>query len=453
VITRIDLRGRDLEASRPSTEQTDPRALVPRAELDVEAALAAVRPIVEDVRHRGEAALIELAAKFDGVRLTAARVPESALGEALDGLDPQVRAALEESIRRARKVHRDQRRTDTTTRVVDGGTVTERWVPVDRVGLYVPGGRAVYPSSVVMNVVPAQEAGVGSLAVASPPQKEFGGLPHPTILAACALLGVNEVYAVGGAQAVAMFAYGYRDASGNVVCRRADLVTGPGNIYVVAAKRLLKGVIGIDAEAGPTEIMVVADETADPGIVAADLISQAEHDPQAAAVLVTDSEELAGDVVKELEPRVAATRHAERIREALSGRQSAIVLVDDIDAALVVANGYAAEHLEIQTRDSAADAAKVRNAGAVFVGAFAPVSLGDYLAGSNHVLPTGGCACHSSGLSVQSFLRGIHVVDYTREALAEASELVVALANAEDLPAHGEAVTARFEDRRTDREA
>ncbi|MBW8804062.1 MAG: histidinol dehydrogenase [Catenulisporales bacterium] len=434
MITRIDLRGRDLEASRPSTEQTDPRALVPRAELDVEAALAAVRPIVEDVRHRGEAALIELAAKFDGVRLTAARVPESALGEALDGLDPQVRAALEESIRRARKVHRDQRRTDTTTRVVDGGTVTERWVPVDRVGLYVPGGRAVYPSSVVMNVVPAQEAGVGSLAVASPPQKEFGGLPHPTILAACALLGVNEVYAVGGAQAVAMFAYGYRDASGNVVCRRADLVTGPGNIYVVAAKRLLKGVIGIDAEAGPTEIMVVADETADPGIVAADLISQAEHDPQAAAVLVTDSEELAGDVVKELE-------------------QSAIVLVDDIDAALVVANGYAAEHLEIQTRDSAADAAKVRNAGAVFVGAFAPVSLGDYLAGSNHVLPTGGCACHSSGLSVQSFLRGIHVVDYTREALAEASELVVALANAEDLPAHGEAVTARFEDRRTDREA
>ncbi|MFL6117060.1 MAG: histidinol dehydrogenase [Catenulispora sp.] len=448
MITRIDLRGRALEAS-----QTDPRALVPRAELDVEAALAAVRPIVEDVRRRGEAALIELAARFDGVELTAVRVPQDALDEALRGLDPQVRAALEESIRRARKVHRDQRRTDTTTRVVDGGTVTERWVPVDRVGLYVPGGRAVYPSSVVMNVVPAQEAGVGSLAVASPPQKEFGGLPHPTILAACALLGVNEVYAVGGAQAVAMFAHGYRDAAGDVVCRRADLVTGPGNIYVVAAKRLLKGVIGIDAEAGPTEIMVVADETADPGIVAADLISQAEHDPQAAAVLVTDSEQLADAVLKELAPRVAATRHSERIHEALSGRQSAIVLVDDIDAALVVANGYAAEHLEIQTRDSAADAAKVRNAGAVFVGAFAPVSLGDYLAGSNHVLPTGGCACHSSGLSVQSFLRGIHVVDYTREALAEAAELVVALADAEDLPAHGEAVTARFEDRRTDREA
>ena len=445
MITRIDLRGRAL-----GTSQADPRVLVPRAELDVEAALAVVRPIVEDVHHRGEAALIEYAAKFDGVELTRVRVPAPALTEALERLDPQVRAALEESIRRARKVHRDQRREERTTQVVAGGTVTERWVPVDRVGLYVPGGRAVYPSSVVMNVVPAQEAGVGSLAVASPPQKEFGGLPHPTILAACALLGVDEVYAAGGAQAVAMFAYGYQGQAGQAGeagCRRADLVTGPGNIYVAAAKRLLKGVIGIDAEAGPTEIMVVADATADPGIVAADLISQAEHDPLAAAVLVTDSEPLAEAVVAELEPRVAATKHAERIREALAGRQSAIVLVDDIAAALIVANGYAAEHLEIQTRDSAADAAKVRNAGAVFVGSFAPVSLGDYLAGSNHVLPTGGCACHSSGLSVQSFLRGIHVVDYTREALAEASELVVALANAEDLPAHGEAVTARFEDR------
>ena len=413
----------------------------------MEAALAVVRPIVEDVHHRGEAALIEYGARFDGVELEKVKVPGTALAEAVEQLDPQVRAALEESIRRARKVHRDQRREAVTTQVVPGGTVTERWVPVDRVGLYVPGGRAVYPSSVVMNVVPAQEAGVGSLAVASPPQKEFGGLPHPTILAACALLGVDEVYAAGGSQAIAMFAYGYQDAEGAIVCRRADLVTGPGNIYVAAAKRLLKGVIGIDAEAGPTEIMVVADDTADPGVVAADLISQAEHDPLAAAVLVTDSEELAGKVVAELETRVAATKHSERIRESLAGRQSAIVLVDDVDAALIVANGYAAEHLEIQTRDSAADAAKVRNAGAVFVGSFAPVSLGDYLAGSNHVLPTGGCACHSSGLSVQSFLRGIHVVDYTREALAEASDLVVALANAEDLPAHGEAVTARFEDR------
>jgi histidinol dehydrogenase len=418
---------------------------VPRAELDVEAAVETVRPIVEDVHHRGEAALVEYAAKFDGVELTSVRVSERAIQDALTALDPQVRAALEESIRRARLVHREQRRQDTTTQVVPGGTVTERWVPVDRVGLYVPGGRAVYPSSVVMNVVPAQEAGVASLAVASPPQKDFGGLPHPTILAACALLGVTEVYAAGGAQAVAMFAYGFRAADGRV-CRRADLVTGPGNIYVAAAKRLLRGVIGIDAEAGPTEIMVVADETAGAADVATDLISQAEHDPMAAAVLVTDSETLAADVERELEKRVPATRHSARIAEALAGRQSAIVLVDDLDAALVVANGYAAEHLEIQTRDAAAVAARVRNAGAVFVGSFAPVSLGDYCAGSNHVLPTGGCACHSSGLSVQSFLRGIHVVDYSREALKDVAPLVVALANAEDLPAHGEAVTARFED-------
>lgn len=439
VITRIDLRGHDLDGP-----DADPRALVPRAELDVEAALAVVRPIVEDVHHRGEAALVDYGLKFDGVELDRIRVSRSALDEALAQLDPQVRAGLEESIRRARLVHRDQRRQDKTTQVVEGGSVTERWVPVDRVGLYVPGGRAVYPSSVVMNVVPAQEAGVGSLAVASPPQKEFGGLPHPVILAACALLGVTEVYAVGGSQAIAMFAYGYRSAKDGG-CKRVDLVTGPGNIYVAAAKRLLKGVIGIDAEAGPTEIMVVADATAEPSDVAADLISQAEHDPVAAAVLVTDSEDLAEAVVRELDKRVPQTRHAERVATALGGRQSAVVLVDDIDAALVVANGYAAEHLEIQTRDAAAVAAKVRNAGAVFIGSYAPVSLGDYLAGSNHVLPTGGCACHSSGLSVQSFLRGIHVVDYTRDALREVAPLVVALANAEDLPAHGEAVTARFE--------
>jgi histidinol dehydrogenase len=439
VITRIDLRGRELDGI-----DTDPRALVPRAELDVDAALAVVRPIVEAVHHRGEAALVEYAAKFDGVELASVRVPQEALAEALAELDPQVRAALEESIRRVRLTHRDQRRETKTTQVVPGGTVSERWIPVDRVGLYVPGGRAPLSSSVVMNVVPAQEAGVGSLAVASPPQKEFGGLPHPTILAACALLGVTEVYAAGGAQAIAMFAYGFRGADGQV-CRRADMVTGPGNVYVAAAKRLLRGVIGIDAEAGPTEIMVVADETADPANVATDLISQAEHDPMAAAVLVTDSETLADDVVRELEKRVPVTRHSVRIGAALGGRQSAVVLVDDIDAALVVANGYAAEHLEIQTRDAAAVAARVRNAGAVFVGAFAPVSLGDYCAGSNHVLPTGGCACHSSGLSVQSFLRGVHVVDYTRDALREVAAHVVAFADAEDLPAHGEAVTARFE--------
>ncbi|MFD0443694.1 histidinol dehydrogenase [Streptomyces indonesiensis] len=434
MISRIDLRG----AAFP--EGGIDRDLLPRAELDVEAALEKVRPICDDVRHRGTAALIDYAHRFDGVTIERVRVPAEALESALAELDPAVRAALEESIRRARLVHRDQRRADHTTQVVPGGTVTERWVPVERVGLYVPGGRSVYPSSVVMNVVPAQEAGVASMAVASPPQAEFGGLPHPTILAACALLGVDEVYAAGGAQAVAMFAYGTED------CRPVSMVTGPGNIWVAAAKRLLKGRIGIDAEAGPTEIAVLADATADPVHVAADLISQAEHDPLAASVLVTDSEELAAAVEKELEVQVGATKHvADRIGPALAGRQSGIVLVDGLEQGLAVVDAYAAEHLEIQTEDAAAVAARVRNAGAIFVGAYAPVSLGDYAAGSNHVLPTGGCACHSSGLSVQSFLRGIHVVDYTRDALAEIADHVVTLAEAEDLPAHGAAVKARFD--------
>ncbi|WP_369203166.1 histidinol dehydrogenase [Streptomyces sp. PU-14G] len=436
MISRIDLRGSS-PAPGPASGTID-RDLLPRAELDVEAALHKVRPICDDVRHRGAAAVIEYTEKFDGVRLERLRVPAEALTRALDELDPAVRAALEESIRRARIVHHDQRRTDSTVRVVPGGTVTERWVPVERVGLYVPGGRAVYPSSVVMNVVPAQEAGVGSLAVASPAQKEFGGLPHPTILAACALLGVDEVYAAGGAQAVAMFAYGTAE------CAPVQLVTGPGNIYVAAAKRLLKGVIGIDSEAGPTEIAILADDSADPAHVAADLISQAEHDVVAAAVLVTPSEALAEAVEAELAAQVPATKHSERIAEALAGRQSGIVLVDSLESGLAVVNAYAAEHLEIQTEDAAGWAARVVNAGAVFVGPYAPVSLGDYAAGSNHVLPTGGCACHSSGLSVQSFLRGIHVVDYSRDALAEITPHVVALAEAEDLPAHGAALKARF---------
>ncbi|MFB7861945.1 histidinol dehydrogenase [Streptomyces sp. NPDC056069] len=439
MISRIDLRGDALP------EGSALRDLLPRAEFDVEAALETVRPICEDVRHHGAAAVIDYGEKFDGVRVASLRVPAEAVTRALDELDPAVRAALEESIRRARLVHRDQRRTTHTTQVVPGGTVTEKWIPVERVGLYVPGGRSVYPSSVVMNVVPAQEAGVEGVAVASPPQKEFGGLPHPTILAACALLGVDEVYAAGGAQAIAMFAYGTESADGTPGCAPVNLVTGPGNIYVAAAKRLLKGRIGIDAEAGPTEIAILADSTADPVHVAADLISQAEHDPMAASVLVTDSEELAEATEAELKTQVAASKHVDdRIVPALAGRQSAIVLVRDLADGLKVVDAYGAEHLEIQTADAAALADRVRNAGAIFVGAWAPVSLGDYCAGSNHVLPTGGCACHSSGLSVQSFLRGVHIVDYTRDALAEVAHHVVTLAEAEDLPAHGAAIKARF---------
>jgi histidinol dehydrogenase len=404
--------------------------------------MVAIEPILHRVKTGTEADLIALGEQFDGVRPPSIRVPQAALDSALAQLDPEIRTALEVSAERIRKVHSAQRRGEQKVTVVDGGTVTEKWIPVDRVGLYVPGGRAVYPSSVLMNVIPAQIAQVPSIAVASPPQVENGGLPHPTILAACALLGITEVYAIGGAQAVALFAYGM-----DGVAAKCDLVTGPGNIYVAAAKRALRGIIGIDSEAGPTEIAILADKSALAADVATDLISQAEHDVIAAAVLVTDSAELIDAVHRELEVRVATTRHSDRIRTALTGIQSAAVLVDSIAQGLDVVNAYAAEHLEIQTVNSASDAQSIRNAGAVFIGRFSPVSLGDYSAGSNHVLPTGGCACHSSGLSVQSFLRGIHYIEYAEGAFTEISATVITLANAEDLPAHGEAISARFESR------
>jgi histidinol dehydrogenase len=421
----------------------DAAAMLPRAGLDVEHAQDKVRPIIDDVAARGAAAVLEWGERFDGIRPASLRVPPEVIDAALTSLDPLVRAALDEAIARVRAVHADQHRPDTQTVVVPGGTVVQRWLPVDRVGLYVPGGKAVYPSSVVMNVVPAQIAGVGSLAVASPPQADHGGWPHPTVLAACRLLGVDEVYATGGAQAVAFFAYGGTLDDGAVV-PAVDLVTGPGNIWVTAAKRLLKGRIGIDSEAGPTEVMVLADDTADAAHVAADLISQAEHDTIAAAVLVTDSEALADAVAAELERQVALTKHSERIGEALAGSQSGIVLVDDLDAGLVVVNAYGAEHLEIQTAEAREVAMSVRNAGAIFVGPYAPVSLGDYAAGSNHVLPTGGSARHSSGLSVQTFLKGVQVIEYDRAALAGIAEAVQTLAAAEDLPAHGDAIAIRF---------
>jgi histidinol dehydrogenase len=430
VLTRIDLRGR----------LDDPRNVLPRALLDVEAAVDTVRPICADVRHRGAVAVKEITARLDGVEIDTLRVPAGALHAALDTLDPAVRAALDEATRRARAVHEAQRPTDVTVAPAEGLTVTERYVPVGRVGLYVPGGRVAYPSSVVMNVVPAQVAGVESIAVASPPQRP-DGLPHPAIMAACALLGVDEVYRVGGAQAVAMFAYGTDE------CRRVDQVNGPGNVYVAAAKRYLRGEVGIDAEAGPTEIAILADRTADPAYLAADLIAQAEHDPLASCLLVTDAPALLDAVDAELRKQVPETRHRERVEAALTGQQSAYVLVDGIDAGLDVVNAWAAEHLEVICADAAAVAARVRNAGAVFVGPYSPVSLGDYLAGSNHVLPTGGTARHTGGLSVQSFLRGVHVVQASRPALAAVAPHVRALGGAEDLAAHVDAVMIRVEDR------
>ena len=433
----LDLRGRRLSKS-------DYQSLIPRAEIDIESALQSIAPILAAVKSGDESTMNELSLKFDGIEPKSLRVPQEIIDEALEQLDPGLKAVIVEAIRRVRIVHGDQRRAVTNTRVVDGGEIEERWIPVDRVGLYVPGGKAVYPSSVIMNVVPAQIAGVPSIALASPAQKDNQGWPNSTILATCALLGVDEVYAMGGAQAIAAFAYGVKSGGGTVL-EPVDLVTGPGNIYVAAAKRALRGVIGIDSEAGPTEIAIVADESAHPDDVAADLISQAEHDTIAAAVLITDSLELANKVQQRLKTRVPHTKHSARISEALQGKQSMVVITDNLDQSIEVANAYAAEHLELQVIDPSSTSKRIRNAGAVFLGRFTPVSLGDYLAGSNHVLPTGGCACHSSGLSVQTFLRGLHFVTYNEKALREIATSVIKFANAEDLPAHGEAISARFE--------
>ena len=425
MLTRIDLRGR---------RGGDPRGLLPRATLDVAAAVEQVRPVVEAVRDRGAAAVREATERFDGVTLTDLRVPATALQQALDALDPLVRSALDEAADRLRRVCTSQLRADVVVDVVPGATVTERWVPVGRVGLYVPGGLVAYPSSVVMNVVPALVAGVPSLAVASPPKAD--GLPHPAVMAACALLGIDEVYAVGGAQAIAMFAYGVED------CAPVDVITGPGNVYVAAAKRLVQGRAGIDSEAGPTEIGILADDTAVPAFVAADLVAQAEHDPLAACLLVTPSAELLDRVDVELDKQVAATRHRERVQTALAG-QSAYVLVDDLDHGLEVVDAGAAEHLEVITADAPERARRVRNAGAVFIGNTTPVSLGDYLAGSNHVLPTGGTARFSSGLSTASFLKRMSLIEYSPDALAAVAPHVTALGGAEDLAAHVEAVQVR----------
>ncbi|MDA3030175.1 MAG: histidinol dehydrogenase [Actinomycetota bacterium] len=433
MIRRIDLRGRRLS-------KTEYQKLLPRGDFDVSKAMAAITPILDLFPGATEASLLDLCEKFDGVRPKSLKVKKSDIDEALKNLDSKVKSALLESIARVRKTSQDQMPVNKVTEPARHANIELTWRVIERVGLYVPGGLAAYPSSVIMNVVPAQVAGVKSIALASPPQKEFAGLPHPVILAVCALLGVDEIYAIGGAQAVALFAYGIDNQISPV-----DMVTGPGNIYVAAAKRSLRGVIGIDSEAGPTEILVIADKSAVAREVAADLISQAEHDEAAAAILVTDSPDLLDAVEAELVNQVALTKHKKRITTALSSVQSALVLTSDIAQAVDVANVYAAEHLEIQTEDAGSVAKDIINAGAIFLGRFTPVSLGDYSAGSNHVLPTGGCACHSSGLSVQTFLKGVNVINYSQTAFNEIAQDVITLANAENLPAHGSAISIRLD--------
>lgn len=431
MLRTIDLRGRDLSTA-------ELLAAVPRAQAARAQALSAAADIVADVRERGEDALREQAERFDRVTGHDIRVPAAHLDEALERLDPTVRAALEEAIRRVRAASAAQVPAPVVTELGPGAVVEQRWQPVRRAGVYVPGGKAVYPSSVVMNVVPAQVAGVGEVAVASPPQAEFDGRVHPDILAAAKLLGIDEVYALGGAGAVAAYAYGVA----SIGLEPVDVVTGPGNNFVAAAKRAVAGVVGTDAEAGATEILIVADGGADASLIAVDLISQAEHDEQASAVLVTWSEDLARTVRAEVERRVDATRNGARARAALEGPQSAVVLVDDRAAATAFSNAYAPEHLELHLVDPRPE--DFVNAGAVFVGAWSPVSLGDYLAGSNHVLPTGGQARYAAGLSASTFLRPQQVIAYDRAALEAVGAEIVALADAEALPAHGEAVTARF---------
>jgi histidinol dehydrogenase len=428
--TLIDLRGRDAaDLTRAALD-----GVLPRAALDVDKAVELVKPICEDVHHRGSAAVREYTKQFDHVDRSTTVVDKAVIERALAQLDPAVKAALTEAARRARIVHEAQVPSPVTTHPVEGLTVTTKFIPVNRAGVYVPGGLVAYPSSVVMNVVAAQSAGVKSIAVASPPQED--GEPHPVVLAACALLGVTEVHAAGGAQALAMFAYGTDD------CAPADVITGPGNVYVAAAKRVLQGAVGIDGENGPTEIAVIADHTANPAFVAADLIAQAEHDENAACLLITTDPELLPKVDEELARQIPLTTHKERVRAALTG-QSGYVLAGDIDAAIAISDAWAPEHLEIQTDNSKNVAARIHDAGAIFTGAFSPVSLGDYLAGSNHVLPTGGTARHTSGLSVYPYLRVVNVIECDEPALAATAPLLDALGGSEDLAAHVAAVRVR----------
>ncbi|GAA1320165.1 histidinol dehydrogenase [Leucobacter albus] len=430
----IDLRSRELSRGELLT-------LVPRAALGADDAVERVRPLVAAVAEHGEAALRDQARQFDGVEGHALRVPAEAVASSLANCPDDVRAALLELIARLRLGSAAQVPSTRVTVIGEGARITQRWQPVSRVGLYAPGGKAAYPSSVIMNAVSAQTAGVPSLALASPAQADNGGLPHPAVLWAAALCGIDEVYAIGGAGAIAAFAHGVPE----IALEPVDVVTGPGNVFVAAAKRVVSGTVGIDSEAGTTEILVIADGTANPAYVAADLISQAEHDEAAASVLVTDAPEFAELVLGEIERRVPNTRHAERVRAALTGPQSAVILVDDLAIAVRVSNAYGPEHLEIQTRDDEAVLTGISDAGAIFVGGYTPVSLGDYLAGSNHVLPTGGTARFAAGLGAHTFLRPQQIIHYDRTALAATEQPLLTLAGAEGLPAHGEAVSARFE--------
>jgi histidinol dehydrogenase len=434
VIRRLDLRGLS-----PTEAQLS--ELIPRAMLNIDSALAVAQEVIDSVKTAGVSYIRKLSMELDGFDPEPLRVSPKELTGALSALDPDLRTAIETAIERNRRVSEAAMPKGFGVDLSEGANVSQRYVPVDSVGLYVPGGKAVYPSSVVMNAVPAQVAGVEKIFLATPGQRDFGGRPHPSVLATASLLGLQDVFCIGGPAAIASFAYGIEEIDLPAV----RLITGPGNAYVAAAKRLVRSTVAIDSEAGSTEILIIADEFANPKFVAADLISQAEHDESAAAVLVTDSETLLAKVLLELESQVLATKHSKRITDALSGQQSALILVDSIEQAVMVANYYATEHLEVMVSEPNSVLPKISNAGAIFLGDYSPVSLGDYLAGSNHVLPTGASAKFSSGLGVHTFLRPQQIINYSKDALQEQVQSLPLFADAEDLPAHGEAVLKRFD--------
>lgn len=431
---------RKIELTGPITESAVKVAL-PRATQSIDSVSAVVSELISEVRASGSQALIDHAKRFDGVQPGEIRVPKNILVDALETLDSDLRAAIEVAIDRVRRASSDTKPSAVSTELAKGGLVSTRYVPVDSVGLYVPGGKAVYPSSVVMNVVPAQVAGVPRIALCSPPQKENAGLPNQVVLATAQLLGISEVYAIGGASAIAAMAYGVADIN----LQPVRVITGPGNIYVAAAKRLVRGDVGIDAEAGPTEILIIADHTGLPKNIAADLISQAEHDENAAAVLVCTSQDILNQVAHEIEAQLPRLNNSERIKKSLAGPQSALVLTDSIESAIEISNFYATEHLEVHVANPDEVLQQITNAGAVFIGDSSPVSLGDYLAGSNHVLPTGMQAKFGPGLGVHSFLRPQQVIQYDKSALAEVSRQAALFANAEGLDAHARAIEIRFE--------
>jgi histidinol dehydrogenase len=397
---------------------------------------ATVEEILGQVRSRGDEAMQALTERYDGVRPDPVKVPPAVLDEASDALDGDLRDAVAEAEANIRRFHDKQVRESWFTEDGDGVVLGQRVVPMERAGLYVPGGTAFYPSSLLMNAIPAQVAGVEEIHLVSPPQAD--GRPHPLVLATAAFLGLEHVYAVGGAQAVAALAFGTDTVPA------VDTIVGPGNAYVAAAKKKVFGRVGIDSVAGPSEIGVLADATADPTFVAADLLSQAEHDERASAILVTPHQPLAEAVQEEVGERVPELPRADVIEQALSD-YGACVVTDTMDGAIDVMNDLAVEHLEIHVENPWQTMTRIRHAGALFLGAHSAEPVGDYFAGPNHVLPTGGTARHASALGVDDFVRTQSVLSYTDDRLADTGDAIMTFAEAEDLQAHAEAIQVRLD--------